>query len=395
MTTDEKPIEEPSKQTRELIREILDLPDRERIEVLAALRDDLDAQGNLLEAHQADEQNQKMRDALEAFAAVRKHLDLSDDEARLLTMAKYDNAQKELKLGFSAQKVVSAFDNSWDLVKKTSLGGRLPVSQSQKWKRKAISQKSRLHYRHLVGIKKWLDTSPESKTRNAYNVWREKYNEENKGLEPLLVTDRTILAATTKSWQEVLSEAENASDTQDAQVNEVADASDRVKAKAVPILMTVDETADLLNIERTKVLEWIMDNRIPFVELPSDDDPVYRIPTAALVARLGGKYKLFTEIGRVRPEKLLYSEGLLAQRLKDAREAFGWNYSELAKAAGVAQPLVGKIERGDIRQVSIGSIARLARAFGVSTDYFLSPYEKLPGQETTGIRARGITKKRG
>lgn len=395
MTADEKQSKELSKQTRELIREILDLPDRERIEVFASLREDLDAQGNILEEHQTDEQNQKMRDAVEAFAAVRKHLDLSDDEARLLTMAKYDKAQAELKLGFSAKKVVSAFDNSWDLVKKTALGGRLPVSQSQKWKRKAISQQSRLHYRHIVGIRMWLKTNPESKTRNAYNVWREKYNDENKGLEPLLVAHRTILAATTKSWEQVLSEAENEADDQEAQVSEVADASDRVKSKVVPVLMTVDETADLLNIEKVEVLKWIEEDRIPFVELPSGEEPIYRIPTAALVARLGGKYKLFTEIGRVRPEKLLYSEGLIAQRLKDAREAFGWNHSELAKAAGVARALIGKIERGDIRQVSIGSIARLARAFGVSTDYFLSPYEKLPGQETTGIRARGITKKRG
>ena len=101
-----------------------------------------------------------MRDARDAFAAVRKYLALSDDKARQLTTKKYDEAQTELSLGFSGQKVVSAFDNSWDLVKKTSLGGRLPVSQSQKWKRKAMRQQNRLHYRHMLGIRKWLETNP-------------------------------------------------------------------------------------------------------------------------------------------------------------------------------------------------------------------------------------------
>lgn len=61
---------------------------------------------------------------------------------------------------------------------------------------------------------------------------------------------------------------------------------------------------------------------------------------------------------------------MLGQRIGEMRAAFGWSQVELAKRLGVAKQTVSNWENENI-QPSIEMLVRLAKIFGVSTDYLL------------------------
>lgn len=61
---------------------------------------------------------------------------------------------------------------------------------------------------------------------------------------------------------------------------------------------------------------------------------------------------------------------MLGQRICEMRTAFGWSQVELAKRLGVAKQTVSNWENENI-QPSIEMLVRLAKLFGVSTDYLL------------------------
>jgi len=61
---------------------------------------------------------------------------------------------------------------------------------------------------------------------------------------------------------------------------------------------------------------------------------------------------------------------MLGKRINELRHAVGWNQVELAKRLGVAKQTVSNWENDNI-QPSIDMLVRLAKLFGVSTDYLL------------------------
>ena len=65
-------------------------------------------------------------------------------------------------------------------------------------------------------------------------------------------------------------------------------------------------------------------------------------------------------------------------RLKQLRERRGFTQNGLAKASGVAQPVIQRLEAGarDVEHLSVGVARRLARALGVSVDYLIGMYEE-------------------
>jgi transcriptional regulator with XRE-family HTH domain len=66
----------------------------------------------------------------------------------------------------------------------------------------------------------------------------------------------------------------------------------------------------------------------------------------------------------------------LGERLRALREASGLSQRELADKAGVAISIVCQIEQGRRRQdPRFSTVARIARALGVSLDAFLPPGE--------------------
>ena len=61
---------------------------------------------------------------------------------------------------------------------------------------------------------------------------------------------------------------------------------------------------------------------------------------------------------------------MLGQRIGELRNAFGWSQVDLAKRLGVAKQTVSNWENENI-QPSVEMLVRLAKLFGVTTDYLL------------------------
>ena len=64
-----------------------------------------------------------------------------------------------------------------------------------------------------------------------------------------------------------------------------------------PELITTRQAAEMLSVSPRTVLNWIRDDAIPYVELPSRGDQrhEYRIPLHGLLRSLSGNYDLAAE----------------------------------------------------------------------------------------------------
>ena len=65
----------------------------------------------------------------------------------------------------------------------------------------------------------------------------------------------------------------------------------------------------------------------------------------------------------------------LSKRLVLLRQKKGWGQIDLARAAGIPQPTICRLESGDIKQPKIMTLVRIAEALGVSADYLASEDE--------------------
>lgn len=63
--------------------------------------------------------------------------------------------------------------------------------------------------------------------------------------------------------------------------------------RSQPKLLSTKQAAELLNVSKRTILNWIEGERIPYVKLPGGD---YRIPLAGLLSSLSGTYQLDEEI---------------------------------------------------------------------------------------------------
>ena len=61
----------------------------------------------------------------------------------------------------------------------------------------------------------------------------------------------------------------------------------------------------------------------------------------------------------------------LSQRLRQLREQRGWLQKDLAERVGVLREVIANYERG-VSHPPLPTIRRLARAFGVTTDYLIN-----------------------
>jgi excisionase family DNA binding protein len=60
-----------------------------------------------------------------------------------------------------------------------------------------------------------------------------------------------------------------------------------------PKLLSTKQAAELLNVSRRTILNWIETDKVPYLKLPGGD---YRVPLAGLLASLSGTYRLDEEI---------------------------------------------------------------------------------------------------
>ena len=76
---------------------------------------------------------------------------------------------------------------------------------------------------------------------------------------------------------------------------------------------------------------------------------------------------------------------MLDRRIQELRSACGWNQVELAKRLNVSKQTVSNWENDNI-QPSIEMLMRLAKTFGVTTDYLLG-LDDLPRLNVEGLPA--------
>jgi excisionase family DNA binding protein len=63
--------------------------------------------------------------------------------------------------------------------------------------------------------------------------------------------------------------------------------------RSQPKLLSTKQAAELLNVSKRTILNWIESDKVPYVKLPGGD---YRVPLAGLLASLSGTYRLDEEI---------------------------------------------------------------------------------------------------
>lgn len=74
---------------------------------------------------------------------------------------------------------------------------------------------------------------------------------------------------------------------------------------------------------------------------------------------------------------------MLGQRINELRIAAGWNQVELAKRLNIAKQTVSNWENENI-QPSIEMLVRIAKLFGVTTDYLLG-LDSVPRLSVEGL----------
>lgn len=69
----------------------------------------------------------------------------------------------------------------------------------------------------------------------------------------------------------------------------------------------------------------------------------------------------------------------LSQKVKAYREGRGWSQSDLARATGIPQPTIWRLENGDIKHPKADTLVALANTFKVPIDYLVQDdYELHP-----------------
>lgn len=76
---------------------------------------------------------------------------------------------------------------------------------------------------------------------------------------------------------------------------------------------------------------------------------------------------------------------MLSRRIYELRNALGWSQVELAKRLNISKQTVSNWENDNI-QPSVEMLIRLAKTFGVSTDYLLG-LDDIPRLDVDGVPA--------
>jgi transcriptional regulator with XRE-family HTH domain len=101
---------------------------------------------------------------------------------------------------------------------------------------------------------------------------------------------------------------------------------------------------------------------------------------------------------------LFLRDTMLGIRIKQSRERLGWSQNELARRAGVPQPLLSQLEAGQRHSMTTENAKRVARALGVGVDYLIGTWEDETapspapavaqgGAEVLPVRRRGRPRK--
>jgi transcriptional regulator with XRE-family HTH domain len=79
---------------------------------------------------------------------------------------------------------------------------------------------------------------------------------------------------------------------------------------------------------------------------------------------------------------------MLSRRIHELRAALGWSQVELAKRLQISKQTVSNWENDNI-QPSVDMLVRIARLFGVTTDYLLG-LEDIPRLDVAGLSPASV-----
>jgi transcriptional regulator with XRE-family HTH domain len=304
-----------SNEARYLIRDIVALPERERIAIFEELRKDLAGQ---IGPSTSDDLNVERANAIETFNKVAKYLGYEDELlATRMTMEEFDKAPSRVRDGAKARQVARVFLNSWPLAKLAATGGILPVDLLTQRKRSKIAFQQRVSARHQTGLYEWLESDPDDESQAAYDRWRTERNKRLDEDERPFVKAKQIRVRFQKPWEEIIEEA---------------------KAGALV-------HPDALKDEPEEILKAQFE--------PGED----------LEALLAGSAK----------SQRIYDLNLIARRLHAARSELKISLNELARRADLSPSTVADIERGVSSLVSFYALLKLATTLNVTLDYFATP----------------------
>jgi DNA-binding XRE family transcriptional regulator len=324
VTDDDPPID---RETANVLRDVLDLPERERLRVINEARDDLAEGGRQLPGQRVVEQ---MDNAIETFDQVAAHLGLDDDLAKLvMKMKTFDAVPYRVRDGLKARQLARVF-GSWHLVKQAAVGEKLQTTPSQKRRRERFVKERRRSRRIEEGLNEWLATDPEKATMSAYNSWREKQNASLEPGELQFLASTSITTMWKRGWRELVADAK----------------SGTLKP---PLIEANDPFASERSVEA---------DTEPGVDLD--------LETAA-------------------PADLDFDPDLIARRVREARTARKMSMNQLASRTDVSAHSIMNLESGKQGQrIYLRSVLRLARALDVPIDFFVTPDGKrgLPPRST-------------
>jgi hypothetical protein len=300
-------MSEPAEQlARELLREAGFLPERWRLWLLEGLREEL---ANVdQEQLEIDRLGARMLSATEALDRVADHLKLEDKREQLrLTIEQFDEAPESVRGDWRARQVAKVLRGSWALAKGIAFDDQqLPVAaELHRKQRQGVSRKRRESTPALSAVAAWLDTNPKKREAKAYDAW-------------------------VKSRSKALAEGQ----------------------KPMPLAGTL-------------WYRW----RVPFAEIvkavkagriPGEDPNQEAKSDAASEQSKGTKSK------PARPLNL--DPSFRSQLLRERREAAGLLIKGLGAATGLDPSQLGKIERGEVRNSSFDTWAKLAHELGFSLD---------------------------
>lgn len=91
----------------------------------------------------------------------------------------------------------------------------------------------------------------------------------------------------------------------------------------LPQMITIQEAAEFLHVAPRTVLNWIAEDRIPYIRLPGGSERTqYRIPLGALVSSLTGSFDLSAALaeGEARAAAALSDEDVKRAAVENAVE---------------------------------------------------------------------------
>lgn len=317
---------------RELAREVVNLPAHWQLWLLELLHEDLDASDAVERA--TTQRSETVARAIRILGQVAEHLGLDGDERLSLTMQKFDQAPATVREHLKARQAKAPFKDSWELAKGIAFGEeKLPISAKRlRERRSELSARARSVAFHMSTVRDWLASGPPTRSRPAYEAWREKHNQKLPEQAKPAPSGSSIESDWECSWAEIVIAAKNNS----------------------------------------------FPRQTPESEEPADADQ------AAL--------KSLREQPVAAPAKLIDDPNLRARRLAQLREASGLPAKRLSQQAGLNPIVFHMIEAGKVADPRISTLLKVAKTLEISLDFLAtddgraglpaSPKQGRPRKET-------------